>query len=434
MVKNIILSDDVNKTTEIVLNRNGPIITTENGNTFFEISGGSHSSFLVNHHKTVVNRIVEELIKTTLPINGRSYVSRWQYLLASRINNELSFKNNKIYFTSGGTEGIETAIRISLAIQRSRNNLNKKTFITRENSYHGMSVFTRLISDHPIHSKEDFSDIKMVAATKLKEPTCNECPFSLKRSNCNLKCADELNTIISEKGADGIAGIILEPIGGTTSGSILPPEGYLKRIQEICNENQIIFIADEVITSFYRSGKMFFTENIDIDIRVGGKCLSGGFAPICSLVFSENLINSIPIEKKLPLRLTFSGNPLVCMIAEIVQDTIFNNNFKAQICSQEKIIKQHLEAFCNNKKELSFTGIGLLWSIHLKCNEPTSKVMASKFKNIFNKKGLEIMTGFKKNSIHFMFTPAIDLTINQLKNLLQMFTTNIKLANNEISY
>ncbi|NOZ46453.1 MAG: aminotransferase class III-fold pyridoxal phosphate-dependent enzyme [Chlorobi bacterium] len=422
-----ILTDSINNALPLAEKRIGSCIVAS-GKKYYEISGGSHASFIVNHNNKIIEKLKSYLDISVLPLNGRKYNSRWQSFLSKFIVDKLNDLEAKVYFTSGGTEGIETAIRLTLSIHRNKGFKTKEIFITRMNSYHGMSVYTRLIANHYKHSNEDLASLKKPTELLLEDPLCSKCPYNLKFPECQLKCATRLNEIIEIIGQNNIAGIIIEPIGGTTSGAVVPPSGYIETLSTICKENNIIFIADEVISSFYRSGKFFWTENIDVGIRVGGKCLSGGYGPICSVVISGNLINEISGKMTLPLRLTYAGNPITCMTALSVQEVIIEENILSNLKEKELAIYSHLKEFTNTNENLSFRGVGLIWAISLNTNSNNPQELSDLYAKYFDEMGLEIMIGIypNDNSMHFLFSPALDIGFIELQRNLNLFTNSIK--------
>lgn len=420
-----IFTASFNECLPTVISRiNGRVNTTTQ--VFTEYSGGAHASFIVNHNATIVEKIIKYLQQAILPISGRNYSSTPQESLAAIVASGVPESGSKVFFTSGGTEGIEMALRLALWIQRARGFSKKRIVISREFSYHGMSVYTRGIGDHHQHSHEDLGTFTKAANTLLTDPLL----FSERVS----ECAIEFENLIHFHGEENIAALIVEPVGGTTAGAVVPPPGYLERLSEMCKKHKIILIADEVVTAFYRTGGMFFTSGMNVDIRVGGKCLSGGYGPICSVVISGEILEEArEFEQPPPLRLTYGGNPLMCCTALAVQEVIAEENLIMSIGSKQQVIERTINAFTCKNTAFTFRGTGLLWAIAHEVSPGKAKNAADLYSRKFKDLGFEILVGIrdKENSIHFMFTPALDIAVNELMAMTTEFCDAIKTIHDE---
>jgi adenosylmethionine-8-amino-7-oxononanoate aminotransferase len=420
--KNYVLTNFIDEALPVARLRSGSSVSTADRD-FIEISGGSHASFIINHNLEILQKITNGLHQAVLPLSGRNYGSDAQNKLAALIAAGIGDDEAKVYFTSGGTEGIETALRLAFWIQRSRGFKERRLVISRSLSYHGMSVYTRSIADHHQHSYEDLGTLYQQPKFLLNDPLCVKCSFGLTYPTCELKCAQQLEDMVQEVGSDQIAALIIEPVGGTTAGAVVPPTGYLEELARICRKHGILFIADEVVSSFYRTGKFFWTCGIEVDIRVGGKCLSGGYGPICSVILSGHLTDELRTFGPVPLRLTYAGSPLMCLTALAVQEVITERNMLDQWSENEQLIKGRLELFTSNRTGFSYRGTGCLWAISVEIQEPDLKQIASRYTRHFKNKGLEVMVGIRPNdlTIHFMFAPALDVTTEDLIAEIDLF-------------
>jgi len=143
-------------------------------------------------------------------------------------------------------------------------------------------------------------------------PNCYRCPFELDRKKCNLKCARYLRDVIDFQTSGSVAAFIAEPVMGE-GGIIVPPKGYFKKVKEILDEFNILFIADEVQSGFGRTGKLFAIEHYGAmpDIVAMAKGIAGGF-PLSAFITKEEIASSFKPDDHLS---TFGDNPVSCSAA-----------------------------------------------------------------------------------------------------------------------
>ena len=157
---------------------------------------------------------------------------------------------------------------------------------------------------------------------------CYRCPLGLEYPTCALACARELEEAIVGAGKDRVAGFILEPIVGATSGAV-PPEGYLRTVREICDRHGLLLIADEVMTGLGRTGKYYAVEhwNVVPDIILLGKGMSSGYAPLGAVLVGEKVWRAIQSGLgNLEHGFTYQGHPPSVAASLAVQRYIEKHN------------------------------------------------------------------------------------------------------------
>jgi adenosylmethionine-8-amino-7-oxononanoate aminotransferase len=413
-----LLTENVVDNRARAFGRSGMKIITDQGSVL-EISGGSHATAIVNDGGRILQNASAMILKNGYALTGRGIRHIAQEELAEKICDLFNDPNARVFFTSGGTEAVETAIRLAIYIQKMRGKESACMIIGRKYSYHGMSLLTRNVADHPIHSILP-TELNM-NWPKLPEPNCRRCPLSFEEGKCSLQCASVLEEYISEYGEQRIAAIIIEPISGSTGGALLPPKGYIDKLSEICKIHNILFVSDETITAFGRTGKNFVSESKLMDIVVGGKTLGGGFIPINSVVISSRLCDEmITFNGNLPLRLTFSGVPIACYIALSVQNYIHENNLVERVRDNTQFINNELKNICNSEIPHAIVcGTGHLWALEIEIPKEQGCEFLAKMKKFAANEGIEFMGGIReginKEYIHIMFTPPFDATKEELE-------------------
>ena len=423
-----LLSERLSAPPPLALSRIGPAVSTERG-TIVETAGGSHASCIVHDRGSIVTDALERLRQQPFPATSRSFRHPFQDALADSIVKRSGDTEALAYFTSGGTEAVETAVRLAYHIQSLRGRPNASIVIGRTYSYHGMSLLARNLGHHPVHSALPAGvDLKW---PKLPEPRCTECPMDCPPDGCNLTCADVLDDTVRRLGPEHIAAVIAEPVSGTTGAALVPPPGYLERLASICRRHGILFIADETVTAFGRTGKLFATGPGVADILVGGKCLGGGFAPINAVIVSSAISNEVSQrDQALPLRLTFAGNPLCCVIAICVQEYMARLDLGRLVDSHTTLISSTFKRLCANAKiPANISGVGHLWSIQLPVATGTADRALASLKLASERNGAEFMGGLIEGRsgdfVHMMFTPAFDLTDPELQVGMELVVRSV---------
>jgi len=229
---------------------------------------------------------------------------------------------NHVFFTTGGSMSVDTAVRLAHFYFQAQGRPSKSKIIARENGYHGSTYLTASITGikrnhkgfHTLNSGPD-PLVHYVSCPNLYRPIdgLEEGPF------CDALMA-ELESTIAEIGAENIACFIAEPIIGA-GGVIVAPEGYHKRALEICRAHDILYISDEVVTAFGRLGHIFASEpkfEIVPDIIICAKGISSGYIPLGATIFSDRIHEGLSQPKSgsgvLSHGFTYSGHPVACAV------------------------------------------------------------------------------------------------------------------------
>jgi adenosylmethionine-8-amino-7-oxononanoate aminotransferase len=342
----------------------GVYIYDEDGKRYLDGSGGAVAVNIGHSVRTVVEdvcRVLSELsyahtshFRTRV---GESLAS----LLAERFPGPR--QRPRVLFTSGGSEATETAIKLVRQYWLARNQPNRHTIISRWHGYHGATLGALGLSGNR-RRRSPYLDL-LPASRHISSCFCYHCPLRLEFPSCNLACAYELDAAIAEAGADTVAGFILEPIVGATSGAA-PPEGYLRAVREICSRHGIPLIADEIMTGSGRTGRYFAVEHWDVtpDIILMGKGLSGGYAPLGAVLAAEHIWQ--PIQRaaaSLEHSFTYQAHPSSLAAGLSVQKHLADTNLIEQVAPKGRHLRERLLSLKRLGCVGDVRGLGLLWTV-----------------------------------------------------------------------
>jgi beta-alanine--pyruvate transaminase len=238
-----------------------------------------------------------------------------------------------VFFTNSGSESVDTVMKIVMAYQQHIGNTEKTMIIGRERAYHGVGFGGITVGGLPLN-KQHYTllpDVDHVCHTHNLEHNA----FSKGQPEWGEHLADDLLRVIEKHGAEKIAAFITEPVAGST-GVLVPPLGYLKRIREICDKNDILLIFDEVITGFGRLGMPFAAQYFDVipDMITCAKGLTSGTVPMGAVMIQKNIYEAFQHGDPMTIDLfhgyTYSAHPLAATAAIATlnvyqQDGLFNN-------------------------------------------------------------------------------------------------------------
>jgi adenosylmethionine-8-amino-7-oxononanoate aminotransferase len=277
-----------------------------------------------------VEEITEAMIRQAKRLSfshGSQFSSQAAIDLASKLV-QLSPKGlTRVYFLSGGSEAVETAVKMARQYQVERGKPEKYKVISRWTSYHGNTLGALALSGHTGRRKYY---LPLIQHTPHIVPAyCYRCPFALDPGSCSLECALDLEKMILYEGPDSVSAFIAEPIVGATAGALVPKDGYFQKIREICDRYDILLIVDEVMTGMGRTGKNFGIDHWKVipDMIVVGKGLSSGYTPIFVVIVKNEIHRTL--QGGLGVFVhghTYNQNPLSCAIASAVVDYLLKND------------------------------------------------------------------------------------------------------------
>ncbi len=262
----------------------------------------------------IADAVYEQIQK--LPYYPHSQINVPATLLAEQLADCLPGDLNHVYFCNSGSEANETAIKIARQYGRQTYpGQNRYKIISRYRGYHGFT-YGAMSATGQARRRKAFEPL-VPGFPHAHPPYCYRCPLGLEPSSCGIACADEIERIIQGEGPETVIAIIAEPIIGG-GGVIDPPDEYLPKLRQICDDYGLLLILDEVITGFGRTGKMFACEHWDVqpDLITLAKGLTSGYLPLGACVASRQVFNTFlgdaDENREFAQVCTYGGHPVAC--------------------------------------------------------------------------------------------------------------------------
>ncbi len=242
--------------------------------------------------------------------------------LAARIAELAPGNLDRVFFVSSGSEATEMAAKIAHQYYLELGKERKERIVSRWLSYHGITMGALSMSGN-IPRRKNFVN-SLLPYPKISAPYCYRCPEKQTYPNCGVACAHRLRETVQMVGEEYCSAFIAEPIIGATCGAVMPPPEYYKIIRSICDEMDMLFIADEVMTGFGRTGKNFGVDlwNEVPDMITFAKGASSGYYPIAGIIISDEIYRVLKNGEKgiFAPGHTFSGTPMVGAVGVKVMD------------------------------------------------------------------------------------------------------------------
>lgn len=354
--------------TRMMTEGKGIIYKTYQGHELIDAVSGLFCSPLGHARREIADAVYAQL-------NEMSYCPPFQhghpsaFELARRVSQLLPGNLDYIFYGSSGSEAVETTLKIALLYHRVKGEGQRLRLVGREKGYHGVN-FGGFSVGGMVKNREMYG-LGIPGVVHMRHTNIPENKYARDVGEHGVELAEDLQRLCDTYGGDTIAACIVEPVGGSV-GAYLPPKGYLKRLREICDENGILLIFDEVITGFGRTGNPFGADTYDVqpDMITMAKALTNGAIPMSAVGVSEHIYKTIvdaAPEKGVDFfhGYTYSGHPAACAAGLATLD-IFE---KEDLFGRAKALsKPFLDRFFDLKDlpiVTNMRGVGMLAALDL---------------------------------------------------------------------
>lgn len=395
MVHSFLIKPMLDEEYPVIDYGNGIYLFAKDGKKYLDAASGAVTAN-IGHGVTEIIAAMNEQAKKVSFVYRSQFTNEAAEMLAEKIAKMLPGDLNWSFFVNSGSEATETAMKMAIQYWQEKGVQTKTKVLSRWVSYHGITLGALSMSGHPLRRARFVPLLEDLPV--IHPPYCYRCPYQLQAPSCGHLCAQELETAINRIGADKIAAFIAEPVIGAAGGAIAPPKDYFKSIKKICDDYDILFIADEVMTGSGRTGTMLACEYWDVipDIVALGKGLGAGYTPIAAAVASDKVMEPIMNGSKSVMSgHTLSANPQSCAAALAVLEYMEKNGIMKEVDGKSVYLGYLLEKL---KSQFSFIGDirgkGLLFGMEfvedrkLKTPFPRSSNVTKKIVAAAKEKGL----------------------------------------------
>jgi adenosylmethionine-8-amino-7-oxononanoate aminotransferase len=300
-----------------------------------------------------------------------AYFPIWSYAhpgaieLAARLAGYAPGDLNRVFFTSGGSEAVESAWKLARQYFRAIGEPQRTKVISRNIAYHGTSMGALSITGIP-DLRIPFEPL-VPGAHKVANTDRFRCRYCADAPACTLACADDIEDVIEREGPASVAAVFLEPVQNA-GGCFTPADGYFARVREICDRHGILLVSDEVICAFGRLGYMFGCERYGYqpDIITCAKGLTSGYSPLGAMLCSDRLVEPfLSGSASFTHGFTFAGHPVSCAVAMANLDIFEKEDLLAHVRANEGELRSRLEGLSDIPIVGEVRGAGYFHAIEL---------------------------------------------------------------------
>ncbi|MBI5577726.1 MAG: aspartate aminotransferase family protein [Deltaproteobacteria bacterium] len=408
----------------------GIYIYDAEGKRYLDGSGGAVVVGIGHGVKEVSEAMTRQASRIAFA-HGSQFTTEAAIELASKLVRFAPGGLTKVYFLSGGSEAIETAIKMARQYQIERGKPSKYKVISRWTSYHGNTLGALALSGHTGRRRHYLP--LMQHTPHIAPAYCYRCPFGLLPEQCSLECAHDLEKTILYEGPDSVSAFLAEPIVGATAGALVPRDGYFQKIKEICDRYDVLLISDEVMTGMGRTGKNFGMDhwNVVPDMIVVGKGLSSGYTPIYSVIVKAAIHDAIKEGSGTFVHgHTYSQNPLSSAVASAVMDYLTKHDLVKKSAQMGQYLLEALQRLYRHAFAGDIRGRGLFAGIEFVKDRKTKAPFDPKVKlnaliaNRAFEKGLITYPGGGGadgvNGDHLLLAPPLIITEKEIDTMVSI--------------
>ncbi len=339
------------------------------GNRYLDFSGSSAVNFIGHGDRAVADAIAEQVGKLEF-VHSSQFITRAAERFAEEILDFAgpAFEGGAVFFTSGGSEAVESALKLARQYQVEAGRVRRDRILSRRQAYHGSTFGAMTVSGN--RKRREIYLPMLHSYEQVNTPYCYRCQYGC--ADCASKYAREVEQVLAND--HRFAAFIFEPVSGATLGAVAPPLGYLESVQEICRRHDVLTIADEVMTGFGRTGRNFACDRWHVapDIVAAAKGISSGYAPLGAVIASRKVVDAIANGSgNLVHGFTYNGHPPSVAAGNAVLARIREKNLVATADE----IGNHLRAALRGLETCASVGqvrgVGLLCGVEFVADRAT---------------------------------------------------------------
>ena len=415
---------DYKNSPRLMVKAEGVYYTDHHGNKLIDASSGLFCS-PAGHSRPEIREAVSKQLEELDYVQPFQQGYSGSFELARRISKHTPEDLNRIFFTICGSSAVETAIKTVIAYFKAKGEGHRSHIVGRERGYHGMNIGGISVGGM-IANRKTFSNILMPNVHHLRHTHLPQNLFVKGEPEEGADLADDLERIAGNIGAENIAACIVEPVAGST-GTLVPPKGYLKRLREICDKHGIVLIFDEVITGWGRMGAPFASQAFDVtpDMITMAKAITNGVVPLGAVASREEIYDTIVNASPTGAveffhGYTYSAIP-VSMAAGLAMQDIFE---KEKLFDRAKDMSPYFLDGLFSLKDLDIIGdirgYGMMGGIDMKLNTKPGKAGYETFKSCY-----EAGVNFKATGDCLIIAPQFICEKKHIDEIIDKLRTGI---------
>lgn len=356
----------------VAVRAEGVWIWDAEGNRYLDFSGSSAVNLIGHGDRQVAQAIAEQASRLEF-VHSSQFTTDTAREFADEVLQFAgeAFRGGAVFFTSGGSEAVETALKVARQYQVEIGQAERERVLSRSQAYHGATFGAMAVSGN--RKRREIYLPMLREYEKVETPYCYRCKYGC--VDCAAKYAAEVEDILERVGTR-MAAFIFEPVSGATLGAVAPPAGHLKRVVESCRARGVLTIADEVMTGFRRTGKNFACDHWEVapDILVAAKGISSGYAPLGAVIVNHKIVSAIASGRgTLVHGFTYNAHPVSVAAGRAVLARLCEKQFTDNAASAAESLRSELKSLNDCESVGDVRGLGFLYGIEFVADKHTKR-------------------------------------------------------------
>ena len=407
----------------------------KSGKRYLDGSSGAMVSNIGHSNPNVLAAMRRQMEKSTFGYRLHFETEASEYL-AQKLDSLSPEGLERVFFVSGGSEAVESTIKLVRQYAIAIGETQRWKVVSRNPSYHGCTLGALAVTGYtPLTSP---FEPMMQAMPKIPAPRAYLDGLDASDPATGDHYADMLEACIEAEGPESVLAFIVEPVGGASTGALVPPAGYMGRTREICDRYGVLLIHDEVMSGGGRTGRFFSAEHWGVapDLIAISKGFGAGYMPLGAMIAHHRIVDTVLNAGGFAHGFTYAGNPLACAAGLAVIEEIESGGLLQNATSMGELLSNELNGLMDHFPFIGdVRGKGLLLAFELVSDRETMTPLPAnlnayeKLVNLAYERGLIIYSRRTRDGIegdHFLVCPPMIVTPAQIDEIIEKLTASLE--------
>jgi adenosylmethionine-8-amino-7-oxononanoate aminotransferase len=406
----------------------------KSGKRYLDGSSGAMVSNIGHSNPNVLEAMRRQMEKSTFGYRLH-FETEASEALADKLAELSPRELNRAFFVSGGSEAVESTLKLARQYAIAIGEAQRWKVISRQPSYHGCTLGALAVTGYtPLTAP---FEPMMRSMPKIPAPRAYLDGLDAEDPATGLHYADMLEAQIQAEGPDSVLAFIVEPVGGASTGALVPPAGYMARIREICDRHGVLLIHDEVMSGGGRTGRFFASEHWDgpPDLIALSKGFGAGYMPLGAMLADEHIVETVLDAGGFAHGFTYAGNPLASAAGLAVINEIESQGLLENAAAMGDLLKRELTGLMPSYPFIGdVRGKGLLLAFELVADRDSMEPLAAELKayeklvNLAYERGLIIYSRRTRDGVagdHFLVSPPMIVSAGQITEIIENLAASL---------
>lgn len=410
----------------LIAGAQGSYLHTTDGKKVFDGFSGLWCSGMGHGHPKIVEAVQKQVAK--LDYVSAFYMSHpAAFTLTEKIAALAPDPLNHVFYTTGGSDAVDSALKLALGYHRLKGNAGRTRMIGRERGYHGVG-FGGISVGGMVGNRKMFSALTLPGVDHLPHTySAEHMAFSKGQPTWGGHLADDLEHLVALHDASNIAAVIVEPMAGST-GVLVPPVGYLQRLRDICTRHGILLIFDEVICGFGRMGANFAAQRFGVvpDMITFAKTVTNGTQPLGGVIMSSEIYTTFMDQPEFTNNAfhgyTYSAHPVAVAAGLAALEVFSDEGVADKVREKETVFQELLHSLKDEPNVVDVRNIGFAGSVEFAALPGQPGIRGHRITEALYEAGYYL----RWSGDQAVFAPPFDATVDELEGLVQALRTCIR--------